>query len=73
MSEPDLSTLDPSLDRLISRRQLRAVVPWSDTTLWRKIRTGRFPAPVPHLSAHGRRLWRLRDVRGWQDGGASAA
>ena len=68
MSAPGSPSPDTPLDRLISRRQLRSFNPWSDTTLWRKTRAGLFPAPVPHLSRDGRRLWRESDIRAWMDG-----
>lgn len=39
------------------------IVPFSSTTLWRKVKSGDFPAPVklsPRVTA-----WRAEDVRAW--------
>lgn len=38
-------TYDATVNRLINRRQLRELVPASDMTVWRWIRSGIFPAP----------------------------
>ena len=32
--------------RLLSPKQVMARMDWSRTTLWRRVRTGEFPAPV---------------------------
>lgn len=39
------------------------VIPFSPATLWRKVGTGEFPAPVK-LSA-GVTAWKVEDVRNW--------
>lgn len=64
----DFINLDQLSDfALVKKRQLLAsVVPWSDTTLWRRVRDGSFPAPV---RAEGGRLafWHARTLREWLD------
>lgn len=42
---------------------IRGLIPFSPTTLWRKVRAGEFPAPVK-LSA-GVTAWRVEDIREW--------
>lgn len=44
-------------------KQLIRVVPWSRTTVWRKVKTGAFPRPVK-LSSYVT-AWRVEDVREW--------
>lgn len=39
------------------------IVPFSPATLWRKVKTGEFPAPVK-LSSRVT-AWRAEDVRAW--------
>lgn len=39
------------------------VIPFSPATLWRKVSSGEFPAPVK-LSA-GVTAWKVEDVRAW--------
>lgn len=41
------------------------VVPWSGSTLWRKVKTGDFPKPIKlsdHITA-----WKKSDVRKWME------
>jgi len=45
------------------RPGLPAPLPFSPTTLWRKVRAGQFPQPV-RLSP-GMTAWRVADVRRW--------
>lgn len=42
---------------------IRGLIPFSPTTLWRKVRAGEFPAPVK-LSA-GVTAWRVEEIREW--------
>jgi prophage regulatory protein len=42
---------------------IAGVIPFSPATLWRKVGTGEFPAPVK-LSA-GVTAWKVEDVRDW--------
>src|SRR5579859_3034571 len=56
----------PISDPLISRRQLRAMVPASDMTLWRWIEKGQFPPAAETIN--GFRYWRASHVREWDAG-----
>lgn len=49
----------------VRQRQLLTLIPFSSTTLWRKVKAGEFPAPVK-LSQRVT-AWRAEDVRGWMD------
>jgi prophage regulatory protein len=49
----------------IRQKQLVAIIPFSRTTLWRKVREGEFPAPV-HLSANVT-AWKVELIRKWID------
>lgn len=62
LSADDVVNVDLlSDDALITKRQLRAsVFRVSNNTLWRRIKEGKFPAPV---SNDGLCLWRVGDVR----------
>lgn len=51
------------------RKGTAGVVPFSHATLWRKVGTGEFPAPVK-LSA-GITAWKVEDVRAWMEGRAT--
>lgn len=44
-------------------KAIRGIIPFSPTTLWRKVRAGEFPAPVK-LSA-GVTAWRVEAIREW--------
>src|SRR4029079_11816166 len=58
-----LNCRDPAMgERLLPRRELRALVPVSEMTIWRWERNGVFPR---HLSINGRNYWRLSEVREW--------
>lgn len=47
----------------VRQRLLLRFVPFSKSTLWRRVKAGDFPAPV-RLSA-GVTAWRAEDVRRW--------
>lgn len=47
----------------VRQKQLLNFVPYSKTTLWRRVKTGDFPAPI-RLSA-GITAWRAEDVHQW--------
>ena len=51
--------------RLIREKKVRAKVPWSRTTLWRKVKSGEFPAPV--RLGNGMTAWLEADVDAWID------
>lgn len=44
---------------------LRPIIPISDSTLWRRVRAGTFPAPIK-LSERVT-AWRAEEVRAWLD------
>lgn len=48
--------------RLLSRRQIRQLIPASDMTLWRWERDGLFPR---HVSINGRNYWLQAEVDEW--------
>lgn len=47
------------------KKNMRGIIPFSPTTLWRKVNAREFPQPVK-LSA-GVTAWRVEDVRIWMD------
>jgi predicted DNA-binding transcriptional regulator AlpA len=49
--------------KLLSWSELRKVVPLSRSTVWRRVRDGRFPAPLQ--ISPGRVAWREDDIRAW--------
>ena len=51
-----------SQERFLPRRELRALIPVSDMTIWRWERDGLFPR---HLLINGRNYWRLSELRDW--------
>jgi predicted DNA-binding transcriptional regulator AlpA len=53
---------DNALIRLDNLHSLR-LVPFSSSTVWRKVRKGDFPAPIK-ISA-GVTAWRVGDIREW--------
>jgi predicted DNA-binding transcriptional regulator AlpA len=48
---------------LIGNAQARGPVPFSHATLWRKVKSNQFPAPVK--LSEGVTAWRVEDVRAW--------
>jgi prophage regulatory protein len=50
-------------DGLLAKPAILELTSFSDTTLWRRVRDGSFPAPV-RISAN-RIAWRRRDVAAW--------
>jgi len=65
MNRANLSLNSLSDDSLLRLRTLieEQIVPFSAATLWRLVKTGRFPRPVkvtPQITA-----WRLSDVQEW--------
>jgi prophage regulatory protein len=48
---------------LRQRQLLKNHLPFSASTLWRKVRSGEFPAPVK--LSEGITAWRLSDVNQW--------
>ncbi len=68
----DATIRDPRLQPiyLISREVKHREGGISDTTLWRWIRAGRFPAPV--YTPGGHRRWLLSDIQAWEANLATA-
>lgn len=58
------TTSDGAIERYLREKQLlKEYLPFSGSTLWRKVRSGTFPAPVklgPAITA-----WREREVASW--------
>lgn len=56
---------------LLREREILPVLPWSQPTLWRRVKSGHFPQPI---RLEGRiTCWRWGDVRQWLDAQAVAA
>jgi predicted DNA-binding transcriptional regulator AlpA len=63
-SSPQIESNQEKIGQYLRQRQLlKKHLPFSASTLWRKVRNGDFPAPVK-LSA-GITAWRLSDVNEW--------
>jgi prophage regulatory protein len=59
-------TIAPNLGvagKLLSWPELRALVPLSRSTIWRRVRDGRFPAPLQ--ISPGRVAWWGDDILAW--------
>lgn len=56
----------PSTGYVRQSQLIGSVLPFSSATLWRKVKSGEFPAPVKL----GERItaWRVEQVRAWLDG-----
>lgn len=68
---PSTSTLLPEVGFIRQAQLVPAIVPFSNATLWRKVKDGTFPAPVklsPRVTA-----WDVRQVRQWIDACATDA
>lgn len=50
----------------VRQRLLLRFVPFSKSTLWRRVKAGDFPAPVKLSS--GITAWKVEDVRNWISG-----
>lgn len=58
--------MNTNVDPILPKRELLRAVPFSEATLWREQRAGRFP-PFEHISP--RRVGiRLSDFQAWIDG-----
>ena len=52
------------MDRLLSEKEiLNRVIPWGRTTLWRKVREGKFPAP--RALSSNRKAWLESEISDW--------
>ncbi len=54
---------DQAASGLIRKRTVLSRVPFSDTTLWRRVKDGTFPKPI-HISTNAI-AWREADVEAW--------
>ncbi len=52
------------LEELLSRREIRRIVPKADMTIYRWERAGKFPGC---LKINGRSYWRKSEIRKWQE------
>jgi prophage regulatory protein len=59
---PDSGTTE-SADGFFAKPAILKITTYSDTTLWRRVKDGSFPAPVQ--ISPGRVAWRRRDVANW--------
>jgi len=50
----------------VREKQVLAMVPITDATLWRWVKAGKFPAPLK--LGPGTTAWRLSDVKRWAEG-----
>jgi predicted DNA-binding transcriptional regulator AlpA len=57
------SALAPSFDGFYSRAEIKALLGWSDATLWRAYTEGRFPRPIK--TSRNRVGWLKTDVSQW--------
>lgn len=64
MKDHDKPTL-PATGFVRQSQLIPHIIPFSSTTLWRKVKAGDFPAPVK-LSQRVT-AWRAEDVRAWMD------
>ena len=55
------------MDRLLAEKEiLDRIVPWGRTTLWRKVRQGKFPAP--RAVSENRKAWLESEISDWISG-----
>ena len=52
-------------DRLLKLSEVRAIVPYSPASIYRKVSEGEFPAPLK--LGKNRSAWRLSDIQQWID------
>ena len=69
-STPSKLVLDPTYGALpatgfVRLSDLRPILPFSDSTLWRRVRSKTFPAPLK--LSEKITCWRAEDVRQWLD------
>lgn len=63
MATTELSLGELPATGFVRQKQLALIIPFSRTTLWRKVKDGEFPAPV-HLSANVT-AWKVELIRKW--------
>ena len=52
-------------DRLLKLSEVRAIVPYSNASIYRMVSEGEFPAPLK--LGKNRSAWRLSDIQQWID------
>ena len=66
MSKTDDPLADEcGLDVLLKIDSVKRVTGWSRSTIWREVKTGRFPEPVP--TTEQRVGWLRSEVKAWLD------
>ena len=71
MNSPNTIGRLPESGYLRQSQLIPVIVPFSSATLWRKVKSGEFPAPVKlseRITA-----WRVEDVRAWMSSRSAAA
>jgi prophage regulatory protein len=63
MAQPEISDTPSSSHKLLDKPTVLERSTFSDTTLWRRVRAGDFPAPI--RISPGRVAWRESDVNSW--------
>ena len=59
----------PDRKKILKQSEVLEIASFSRTTLWRRVGTGEFPAPVKLGGAKTRRVgWKVKDVIEWLDG-----
>ena len=59
------------MDGFLTEKQLlSSIVPWSRTTLWRKVRSGQFPSP--RALSENRKGWLESEIQEWVESGPIA-
>jgi prophage regulatory protein len=58
------SSTDNDSVQLLAKPDVLRITTFSDTTLWRRVTDGTFPAPI--RISKGRVAWRLMDIKAWQ-------
>lgn len=65
MAQAMKSKMPPELPRMIGAREIEAITGLSRTTIWRLVKSGKFPPPV-ELSKQ-KRAWPETELRKWND------
>lgn len=63
MASAAIATTHSQPTRLLRKKKVLERVPYSDTTLWRRVKDGSFPAPI-RISANAV-AWRESDIERW--------
>lgn len=66
MSVQEPLPVGPRPRRMLSEKQLLAIIPFGRSTLWRMEKAGNFPKPVS-VDGTNRRYWFEDEIVAWQD------